>query len=411
MKYRKLVFLIMIPAILMSGSPYESIDRHALGTPARAESSVEILAGYLVRPARNDHEKIRAIFRWITANITYDTRAAFIGSPGEGSDSILKSRKAVCDGYSTLFEMLAGAAGLRVVKIGGYAKGYDYRIGDHFDGPPNHAWNAVFLDGKWQLLDATWGSGYVDESGGFVREFDEFFFLTDPEDLKYTHFPEEAGWQLLSIPVSRAEFESYPYLKPAFFHNHLKMVSHRKGLIPSGKDLMITLDNPERADLTVRLLRNNQDLNDRYAMVQKLENTSQIRINFPEKGRYTLRIFARAENNKELYLWAMDYLAEVGNAAGSRAEFPEIFKAYHEQDAQLIVPLTGRLKKNKEYLFELIIPEAIEACIIQGKSWIPMDHGNSGFIKTVRIQSGSVQIGARFGKSRQFDILLEYTAD
>lgn len=401
----------MIPAILMAGSPYEGIDRHSLGTPAWAESSVETLAGYLAGPARNDHEKIRSIFRWITANITYDTRAAFIGNPVEGSENILKSRKAVCDGYSTLFEMLAEAAGLRVVKISGYAKGYDYRIGEHFDGPPNHAWNAVYLDGHWQLLDATWGSGYVDESGRFIREFDGFFFLADPEDLKYTHLPEEPKWQLLDVPVSREVFESYPYLKPAYFHNHLKMISHQKGFIPCKKDLIIVLDNPDRADLTVRLIRGNQYMNDRYAMVQSLGNTSQIRINFPEKGRYTLRIFARAENDQGLYLWAMDYLAEVENAAGSHAEFPEIYKAYYEHDVHLSSPLTGQLRKKREYRFELTIPGAVEACVIQGNSWVPMDHRNSSFMKTVMVRSGNLQIGARFSKSGQFDILLEYTAD
>ena len=53
----------------------------------------------------------------------------------------------------------------------------------------SHAWNAVFINGSWRLLDCTWGAGSYDLDGNFIREINEHFFLTDPDELIYSHFP------------------------------------------------------------------------------------------------------------------------------------------------------------------------------------------------------------------------------
>jgi len=50
------------------------------------------------------------------------------------------------------------------MKLSGYSKGYGYKIGQTFQGNSDHAWNAVYLDGRWHLLDSTWGSGTVDDA-------------------------------------------------------------------------------------------------------------------------------------------------------------------------------------------------------------------------------------------------------
>ena len=103
---------------------YEEIDRHALNAPSSAEATVESLAAYLIEPAKNDREKARAIFRWITENIDYNVEVFFKGGSGAtNSEDVLKSRKSVCYGYSDLFLSLAREAGLEAVRISGYGKG------------------------------------------------------------------------------------------------------------------------------------------------------------------------------------------------------------------------------------------------------------------------------------------------
>ena len=62
--------------------------------------------------------------------------------------------------YARLFKALCGYGGLRCEIVDGYAKTklHEEKL------PPeaNHSWNAVYADGQWRLLDATW-AGTADE--------------------------------------------------------------------------------------------------------------------------------------------------------------------------------------------------------------------------------------------------------
>ena len=232
---------------------YEEIDRHALNAPASAEGSVQGLAAYLIEPAKNDREKARAIFRWITENIDYNVEVLFKGGTGAtNSEDVLKSRKSVCYGYSDLFLSLAGEAGLEAVRISGYGKGYGYQPGRNFTGPSNHAWNAVKINGSWYLMDSTWGAGYVSGEGKYVRRFDDHFFMTPPYQFIYSHFPEDAPWQLLDKPVSKREFENLVFLEAEFFNLGLKL-GQRNGTISADKQINVSIKAPQDVLMMAKL--------------------------------------------------------------------------------------------------------------------------------------------------------------
>lgn len=208
---------------------FAALDDHALKAPPEAEKSVEALARYLVGPAKNDREKARVIFRWITDRIRYDTESFFSGKRADGSAAaVLKTRQSVCDGYANLFLELAKQAGLEAVKINGYGKGYGFRPDEKIT--TNHAWNGVKIDGAWQIIDSTWGAGSVDGSGKFVKKLQLFHFLTPPALAAFTHHPEDAALQYLSPPVPTAEFAKWPRLAPPFFQLGLKSDELRKHL-------------------------------------------------------------------------------------------------------------------------------------------------------------------------------------
>jgi hypothetical protein len=195
---------------------YEAIDRHALQAPAQAEASVEALAAYLARPARTRRQKARAFYRWITDRVAYDAEGLLSGQFGDLSpQGVLARRKAVCDGYANLFARLCSLTGVEAVKVPGSAKGYDYVPGSKTRGSA-HAWNAVKLGGRWHLLDATWGAGHL-TSGKFVKRFDDFFFLPPPEELIFTHLPNDPHWQLLTPPLSAQDFEAQVKVPHAVF--------------------------------------------------------------------------------------------------------------------------------------------------------------------------------------------------
>lgn len=210
--------------ILGSSNPsYDAIDQHALKATADAEKDIAGLAAYLVRPAKSEVHKARAIYRWITDRITYDLPAyeAFLAEmksqdsswlPKMGSYSVavdvLKARKAVCAGFAQLFKALCQEAKVEAVIIGGHARTRGQEPGQPFD--PNHAWNAVKLQGRWYLVDTTWGGGAVSlQSKTPTKKYTDYYFLTPPEQLIFSHFPAKEAHQFLDSAVAREVFQTW----------------------------------------------------------------------------------------------------------------------------------------------------------------------------------------------------------
>lgn len=221
----------------------EQFDRYALDAPSDAERSVEELAKYLIKSARNDKEKIRLIFRWITDRIAYDTVSFFSGKSAEtDAGSVLKSRKSVCEGYSNLFEALCNVGGIKAVKISGYAKGYGYKNGDKFANS-NHAWNAVQLDGQWLMIDSTWGAGFT-EKRTFAKRLNEFYYLTPPEVLIFSHLPKESQYQYIKSPVTKEQFETWPQVNYKLFNVGFKPTAIKSNLARPNSSFPEAYDYP-----------------------------------------------------------------------------------------------------------------------------------------------------------------------
>lgn len=204
------------PAEQLPVAPYASIDRHALLTLPEMEQSLDRLAEHLVKPAANDQEKARALFRWITDRVGYDMDALHTEHPGETRpEAVLRGRKARCFGYAGLFAALARRAGLETTIIPGFCKGVP-AADENRPFRPNHAWNAVKIDGRWQFVDATLGAGYV--RGQFFRKvFQEQFFMPLPQHLVLTHFPLDPRCQMLPFPLSPQQWDRMPVVDQELF--------------------------------------------------------------------------------------------------------------------------------------------------------------------------------------------------
>jgi hypothetical protein len=208
--------------------------------------SYQLTSGY-----NTDLEKLRSIFRWITDNIAYKTRSysfykksrqrietkeledsAYESKPLNERIAIdvLKQKEAVCDGYARLFKVLCDYAGLRSEIITGYAKTNMQQMGSQFQ--PNHRWNAVLIDSTWHLLDVTWASGFISYTGDqFVKAYDDYYFLTPPEDFIRDHYPEDYRWVLLSDPPTLREFYRTPFKHSAFSKYSVSSFVPAKGII------------------------------------------------------------------------------------------------------------------------------------------------------------------------------------
>lgn len=255
---------------------------------------------------------MRAIYRWITYNITYDGKC---GHESGFLDRLVSTRLADCVGYCALFIEMCRALGITAVQVSGFAKGFDYRPGHWFHPGHDtlHSWCAVTLFGSWRLVDVTWGAGYVDHSGIFNRKFSEFYFLPDPEELIWTHFPIEAPsnrytsetWQLIDQPITLEEFNSLPKVTPYFFACNLKLRSKL-----GNKETLGCIEFRIQTELK---MQSHEPLRYKYKLypTDQLENTSMNHFVFctlkedrtvgsftiipPSEGRYCFKIFASPE--------------------------------------------------------------------------------------------------------------------
>ncbi|KUJ59987.1 transglutaminase [Flavobacteriaceae bacterium CRH] len=204
------LFLNLIFINLSYSQKYNAIDSIVLKYPDF--ENTEKLAQRIKEDFTTEHDKARAIYSWIALNLNYDLKTYL--NPPEPKDyssksesdrakqlqlnnvnltqKAFKSRKAVCAGFSLLYEHLASLVGLKCQVITGDSKTMLNDIGRRRL-QSNHAWNTVQIDGKWILLDATWGQGYYDEKKGIVRrEFTSIYFDMDPKYFCAKHFPDSA---------------------------------------------------------------------------------------------------------------------------------------------------------------------------------------------------------------------------
>lgn len=197
-------------------------------------STLSDLAKHLINEKNGDSLNLVSIFDWITENIEYDVETYFGGLDypefaidnyldsasymnaynREVSEMVIRNKKAICDGYSRLFLTLCDLAGIKCQFITGKVK---FPLRDELD---EHAWNAIFIDNEWKLIDLTWASGYL-SGNSFVKKKDMFFYLTPPEQLIYDHIPDELKWSLLDSIKAKSLINESPILSHQPFKSGL----------------------------------------------------------------------------------------------------------------------------------------------------------------------------------------------
>ena len=181
---------------------YSHADSIALNFPGEKYKSHEKLAIALTENLSTEQDKFRVIFRWITDNIEYR-----IGRYGTDPDRVLKYKKGVCEGYAHLLKGMCDAIGVESEVVSGYSKTRAKRDINKSLKHTNHAWNVVKLNNQWYLIDVTWASGKIEvKKRKYFKQFDEVYFLADPDFFMLKHYPKERQWLLSDTPIKKKNF-------------------------------------------------------------------------------------------------------------------------------------------------------------------------------------------------------------
>jgi transglutaminase/protease-like cytokinesis protein 3 len=248
MKYIFLSLIISFSFYKAISQDYQKVDKIVDKYP-HSFSKPEKLAELINKDFSTDVDKARAIYRWIALYVAYDVKTYFSGQKTvsytystkeekarkekeyELSVALetLKKKKAVCQGYSTLFKNLCDLTGVECVAIQGYSKVFEGDIGK-VPKVTDHSWNAVKINNKWGLVDATWGAGSVDYSKKvFVPQFTDVYFLTNPEQFYLKHYPENKEW--LFIDKSIQDFADLPLYYSDKAIEDITIIKPQKGIL------------------------------------------------------------------------------------------------------------------------------------------------------------------------------------
>ena len=214
----------------------------------------QTLANKISAICKNDKDKVSAIFRWITANISYQIRPWYnrpsklkasskyeVEDPSDTAtvlkpldervaDLVIRRKEAFCDGYARLFKTLCDYNGIQARVVTGYSRVGMDRAGKNFRS--NHTWNAVYLDSTWHLLDVTWASGFQTYSSNeFIQRVDETYFLTPPRQFINDHYPEDLQWTLLLEPPNLKEYNVSPFKQQGYVRMQITGYKPEKGVV------------------------------------------------------------------------------------------------------------------------------------------------------------------------------------
>ncbi|XP_075426401.1 uncharacterized protein LOC142465882 isoform X2 [Ascaphus truei] len=289
---------------------FEKLDAYAVQVGKK--STVEQLVSTLLKVARTDMEKVRAIWMWICHHIEYDLEGLENKSKRSGDPSqILHTGKGACEGYAGLFENMCSLAGIQCLKIGGYSKGYSYVVGQTFSGETNHAWNAVYLNRRWHLLDTTWGAGFADSSSNtFCFRYNEFYFLTHPALFIEEHFPDNQNWQLLQVPLSLKQFEGSLRRKSSFYNAGLT-VSYPETLLVETVNGKATISIEGRSPALFSFTLNSTE---KPGLMTLTKNGMQLEVYPQVTGRHKLELYTKPyDTAKESYDNVIEYILHCGS--------------------------------------------------------------------------------------------------
>lgn len=179
---------------------------------------IKEFADGLVAGKETEYDKYRAIFTWITKNITYNN------APGGPEDNepynVFINKKCVCQGYANLLNVMLISQEIPVINANGYFLGL------------GHAWNYVGIknnNGKltWYLSDPTnnrehnsasfseYGNEYFPLfADGNIHETEEFSFNYANETLNLTTV--KTAGEVLVVPYSVTFVDGYKYQLDSF---------------------------------------------------------------------------------------------------------------------------------------------------------------------------------------------------
>ncbi|ESN91148.1 hypothetical protein HELRODRAFT_194540 [Helobdella robusta] len=310
-------------------SVFADLDEEVFKVAETEQCTFTDLVDQLTANCVTDLEKARAIFRWITVkdlNVMEFSETVKQDTPL----GLLRGIKYGTETYHTLFMRLCSYAGLLCKEVKGHSKSVGYEPGMKVR--PEiflNVWNVVLINGDWRPVQCNWGARHLvmhrdpqqqqrqqqqqkqtTKLRDKIRyEYDEHYFLTDPDEFIMEFWSLDRDWQLLENPITLEDFENMPFVRSVFFHHGLEFgESSKKAVLETdqsgGVEIKINMPSELKDELIFhyhlrfadRSKRKETHYNgvdmERYVFHIINDQLSLFSVHVPAVGEYFLEIFA-----------------------------------------------------------------------------------------------------------------------
>ncbi|WP_439130406.1 transglutaminase domain-containing protein [Polaribacter sp.] len=273
---KQVLFFLFISTALFSQN-YDKVDAKVLNYPRF--SNVEELAKQIDNDFTLDAEKARAAFFWLAKNIRYNLKEYYnpkqryysfrYSSEAEKVQKLqaikdklvettFRNKTGVCEEYAQSFKKICDLLGIESQVIKGYVRNSAREIGQ-IPNTTNHAWNAVKLNEKWVILDATWAAGF-ERNGKWIRQFNNYFFDMPKTKIFKTHFPDDSIWVLRFGRMTLQEFYKQPIYDDSFLQRNTELLTPKSGIITlkSSENIVLKFKNLNTENIIFYTLKGNR---------------------------------------------------------------------------------------------------------------------------------------------------------
>lgn len=203
-----LLCLYAVPGLHAQMNTWQYFRADSTGLKVKMRRSLKNyprLAQQLTAHLEGDSSKVRAIYVWVADNLSYD-----LNTVKKDLEYTVRSGRGVCWQYSDIFCKLCEHAGIPCQTVKGYAKTSLLDLGRK-RAKSRHAWNRVQVNGRWEAVDVTWASGYLDpKTKKFKRLVNGHWFLVNDSVFASTHNAADEYAVLEPLRVSDSAFIRKP---------------------------------------------------------------------------------------------------------------------------------------------------------------------------------------------------------
>ena len=174
-----------------------SISAALKSTPSiqKDRDSIISIATQLTEGIESDYDKALALHDWVCSYMYFDVdNLNSEETRPYHADEIIQNQRAVCLGFATLYAALCRSIDIPCNVVSGYALGVG-EVTEWTDAiinspdEQNHAWNEVYLDNRWVIVDPTWDTNNKIENGEKIKgnEVSHLYFDANLEFFSLTH--------------------------------------------------------------------------------------------------------------------------------------------------------------------------------------------------------------------------------